>query len=121
MAKTKKAKKTSDDDDDTKSKKSDGPRPRQDAYVMMLFITFVAIVAGTVLLYLDFEEYGSKQPPKETVPALPKLGDSLPKPADPTPPKGPDPDPMGGDPMGMPMGGMPMGMPMGGMPMGMMP
>ena len=113
MAKTKKAKKT-DDDDDTRSKKSDGPRPRQDAYVMMLFITFVAIVAGTVLLYLDFEEYGSKQPPKETIPALPKLGDSLPKPVEPVTPKT--------DPMADPMGGMPMGgMPMGGMPMGAMP
>src|SRR5262245_45274705 len=91
----------------TKEKEKDkasGPRPRNDSYVMMLFLTFVAIVAGTVLMYLDFEEYGGKQPPKENVPALPKLGDSL-KVAEPEPaPKDPmDPmDPMGkgGDPMG---------------------
>ena len=50
-----------------------GPRARNDAYVMMLFITFVAIVAGTVLMYLDFDEYGGKQP---TPP--PKIGELSP-------------------------------------------
>lgn len=70
--------------------------PRNDAYVMMLLITFVAILAGTVLMYLDHAEYGGKAAPKEPVPTLPKLGDSL-KTADPEPaPKDPmtPPDPM---------------------------
>jgi len=65
-----------------------GPKARNDAYVMMLFITLVAIVAGTVLMYLDFEEYGGKQPP-----AVPKVGelDTKGVSADggPPPPKGP--------------------------------
>lgn len=38
------------------------PRARNDAYVMMLFITFLAIVAGTVLVYLDHDQYGGKPP-----------------------------------------------------------
>jgi hypothetical protein len=60
----------------TKTKDKDtptGPRARNDAYVMMLFITFVAIVTGTVLMYLDAEEYGNKPPP-----AAPKIGDIAP-------------------------------------------
>jgi hypothetical protein len=52
-----------------------GPKARNDAYVMMLFITFLAIVTGCVLMYLDNEEYGKIAPPKENIPTLPKLGD----------------------------------------------
>jgi|ERR1700722_14004614 len=53
-----------------------GPRARNDAYVMMLFITLVAIVTGTVLMYLDNEEYGKTPPPKEPqITAIPRLGD----------------------------------------------
>jgi hypothetical protein len=52
----------------------DRPKPTTDAYVIMLLITFFAIVAGCVLLYLDNEEYGSKSPPKEVAPTLPELG-----------------------------------------------
>jgi hypothetical protein len=62
----------------TKTKEKDKPeRPRakNDAYVMMLFITFIAIAVGSVLMYLDHEEYGGKSPPKEVAPTLPKLGD----------------------------------------------
>lgn len=55
--------------------KAAGPRARNDAYVMMLFITFAAIVAGCVLMYLDFEQYGSVTPPGEKLPAVPKLGE----------------------------------------------
>ena len=51
------------------------PKARNDAYVMMLFITFLAIVAGCVLMYLDNEEYGKLAPPKEPIPDLKKLGD----------------------------------------------
>lgn len=52
------------------------PKPKSDAYTMMLFITLLAIGIGCTLLYLDYEEYGKAQPPKEAVPALPKLGDA---------------------------------------------
>ena len=55
----------------TKTKdKITGPRARNDAYVMMLFITLVAIVTGTVLMYLDVDEYGGKTPP-----TAPKVGE----------------------------------------------
>ena len=58
------------------------PKPKSDAYTMMLFITLLAIGIGCTLLYLDFEEYGKAQPPKEAVPTLPKLGDGPPKAAE---------------------------------------
>jgi len=54
--------------------RADGPRGRNDAYTMMLFVTLLAIGIGCTLLYLDYDEYGKQPPPKETVPALPKLG-----------------------------------------------
>lgn len=107
-------------------------RPRLDPYVLMLFVTFVALVTGSVLMYLDYDEYGSQVPPdpfREKAASPPKLGEgkrpegkidpsAMPKgPATPTPPMGEmPPDPMGGMPM-FPMGGMPM-FPMGGAPMG---
>ena len=50
-------------------------KPKNDAYTMMLFATLVAIGLGCVLMYLDFDEYGQKSPPKENPPALPKLGE----------------------------------------------
>jgi hypothetical protein len=96
------------------------PVARDGAYVMMLFITLVAIATGCVLLYLDNEEYGGKSPPKETAPAIQKLGDKftgpeLPAapaaapaaaPGGPAPaPGGPAPGPAPGAP---PMPGMPM-------------
>ena len=52
------------------------PKARNDAYVMMLFITFLVIVAGGVLMYLDNEEYGKLAPPKEPIPTLQKLGEA---------------------------------------------
>ncbi len=88
-------------DKDADKGKSAGPRPRNDAYVMMLFLTFAAIVAGSVMMYLDHEEYGGKAAPKEPIPALPKLGESnkMPEP-EPVPKVEPVPmDPMGMDPM----------------------
>ncbi len=51
------------------------PVKRDGAYVMMLFITFVAVVTGAVLMYQDHDEYSGKTAPKEPVPALQKLGD----------------------------------------------
>jgi hypothetical protein len=60
---------------------------------MMLFITLVAIVTGTVLMYLDNEEYGKTPPPKEPqITAIPRLGDipsaAPPGGGAPTPPPG---------------------------------
>jgi hypothetical protein len=54
--------------------KAEGPRGRNDAYTMMLFITLLAIGIGCILLYLDYDEYGKQGPPKEAPPTLPKLG-----------------------------------------------
>jgi hypothetical protein len=50
---------------------------REPVYTVMTFVTFVAMTIGCVLLYMDFDEYGKNSPPKENVPALPKLGDEL--------------------------------------------
>ncbi|MCE9564180.1 MAG: hypothetical protein K8U57_19225 [Planctomycetes bacterium] len=73
----------------TKKAKIEKPKAKSDAYVMMLFVTFVSIVTGAVLMYLDFagtkelgigedEGYSNKRAPTEPVPtALPKLGESL--------------------------------------------
>lgn len=55
----------------------EGPKPRMDAYVMMLFITFVAVVAGCVLLYLDHQDYGGKTAPQEKAPTPAKLGEAF--------------------------------------------
>ncbi len=49
-------------------------KPRNDAYVAMLMITFLAMVAGCVLLYLDIQQYEGKSPPQAPAPALPELG-----------------------------------------------
>lgn len=53
-----------------------GPKARNDAYVMMLFITLLAIGVGCLLMYLDNEEYGGKAPPKEPIPSVSKLGET---------------------------------------------
>jgi hypothetical protein len=52
------------------------PKARNDAYVMMLFATLLAIATGCVLMYLDWDEYGQKTAPTEKAPALPKLGEA---------------------------------------------
>jgi hypothetical protein len=60
-----------------KEKESDRPArptPKNDAYVVMICITFFAILIGCVLMYLDNDQYGSKQVPKEPIPALTDLG-----------------------------------------------
>ena len=49
-------------------------KPRNDAYVMMLAITFLALVTGCVLMYLDAAQYEGKNPPQAVIPALPELG-----------------------------------------------
>jgi hypothetical protein len=85
MAKTK----TKEKEREREKERASGPRPRNDAYVMMLFITFVAILASSILLYLDYAGtkdlgigedpgYGSRAPTKETITAPQKLGDPIP-------------------------------------------
>lgn len=51
------------------------PQARNDAYTMMLFVTFAALVAGCVLLYLDFDEYGKGPAPAQSRIEIQKLGD----------------------------------------------
>jgi hypothetical protein len=38
--------------------------PRNDAYTGMLIVSLVALVAGAVLLFLDWNQYPDKSPPK---------------------------------------------------------
>ncbi len=84
--------------------RASGPRPRNDAYVMMLFIALLAIVGASVLQYLDFEEYGKKTAPdgKAAAPTPPALGTVVPTKAGDIPPPGGPP----GGPMPMPPDGM---------------
>jgi hypothetical protein len=51
-----------------------GPKKRNDAYTMMLFLTLLALGIGCTLMYMDWDEYSQKQPPGEKVPPMPKLG-----------------------------------------------
>ncbi|VTR91022.1 unnamed protein product [Gemmata massiliana] len=64
---------TRDDRDDDVPKRPEQVK-RDGPYVVMLFITLVAIAAGCVLLYLDNSEYGGKSPPKEGAPNVRSLG-----------------------------------------------
>lgn len=115
MAKKKKA---SEDRDEKDEKDLRTPVARDGAYVMMLFITLVAVIAGCVFMYLDFEEYGQQKAPEVKAPAISKLGDKAPPDTRPAP--APAPDPAGG--AAVPGGGMPMGgMPPAPMGMGAMP
>ena len=55
--------------------KAEGPKGRNDAYTMMLFITFAAILAGCILLYLDYDEYGKNPAPTPPKVEALKLGE----------------------------------------------
>jgi hypothetical protein len=87
--------KTKEKDKD-KPKRSETPRPKNDAYVMMLFITLLAIVGGTVLMYLDYDEYGSKNPPTVPITSPPKLGEGTKDTTTPVTPPVTPPDGKGG-------------------------
>lgn len=65
-----------DRDDDRPVRKA--PKAKNDAYTAMLFITLLAILIGCTMMYLDWDEYGKQNPPKEVAPALPKLGEGGP-------------------------------------------
>lgn len=88
-----------DDEDDVEETK---PRKVSDAYVGMLFISFVCLCGAAALLYVDFEELQSKTFAQPTV-KVPGLGEFTERPVvviPVTPP--PEPEPM---PMPMPMPG----------------
>jgi hypothetical protein len=38
--------------------------PRNDAYTGMLIVSLIALLAGTLLLFLDWNQYPDKNPPK---------------------------------------------------------
>jgi hypothetical protein len=44
-------------------------KPHNDAYTTLLVVSFLAMVLGSSLLYLDFSAYGSPNPPPLAVPA----------------------------------------------------
>src|SRR5260221_238030 len=48
------------------------PRPRNDAYTGLLFISFVALVTSSILLFLDYIQYGGKTVPRLAIPDLGK-------------------------------------------------
>ncbi|AWM41431.1 hypothetical protein GobsT_75210 [Gemmata obscuriglobus] len=71
-------KKDRDRDRDDDRPRRPEPVKRDGPYVVMLFITFMAVTIGCVLLYLDFSEYGGKSAPSTPVPAVLKLGEAAP-------------------------------------------
>ena len=40
------------------------PKPQNDAYTGILFISLLALIAACVLLYMDYDQYGSRTPQK---------------------------------------------------------
>lgn len=50
------------------------PKPRNDAYTIMLLITLFAITTGCVLMYLDNSEYEGNAPATAAKLDIPKLG-----------------------------------------------
>jgi hypothetical protein len=44
-------------------------KPRSDAYTALLVVSFLAMVLGSSLLYLDFTAYGAPKPPPLAAPA----------------------------------------------------
>jgi len=63
--------------------------PRNDAYVVLLIISLVAMILGCALLWLDYSSYGDTKPPQVGVrqPAPPQPAGNQPAPV---------PDPKGG-------------------------
>lgn len=97
-----------------RSRYAQTPKARNDAYTGLLFISFLALVASCIFLYLDYDQYGKSTP--AFTPSVKSAATSLPGPTVPEAPAAPT-TPMGG---AAPMGGAPMGgapMPMGGGPM----
>ena len=88
---------------ESSSGRASPPRPGEPVYTMMAFITLVAIALGCTLLYMDFDEYGQKQPPAEKIPPLPKLGEETKTGAPAAPVAAPAAQPAQGMPANQPM------------------
>ncbi|MCS7020609.1 MAG: hypothetical protein NZU63_02125 [Gemmataceae bacterium] len=72
----------------TLARRPPAPKPRNDAYVMMLGITFLSLIVGCVLMYLDAAQYEGKNPPQAVAPTVPELGKAMGGgPTPPAPPK----------------------------------
>jgi hypothetical protein len=44
-------------------------KPRNDAYIGLLFASLVALLTGCALLFLDYTQYGGHAPPALTIPS----------------------------------------------------
>lgn len=42
------------------------PKPQNDAYTGILFISLLALIGACALLYMDYDQYGARTPPKGT-------------------------------------------------------
>jgi hypothetical protein len=65
-------------------------KARNDAYTGMLVVSLIALLTGTVLLYLDYSQYPDKNPPKvlKVAPEAPLAADKAQeKPAEKVPEK----------------------------------
>jgi len=55
-------------------------RPQNDAYVGLLALSLLAMIASSILLWIDYSQYGSAKPPAVSIPApagpreLPRAG-----------------------------------------------
>ena len=81
-----------------KTETTDSAPATNDAYTGMLVIALLALIGGTVFLYLDYAQYPDKAP------TIPSTGFK----AAPAPGGEPKIDPKGADPKGNPMPPMPM-------------
>jgi len=70
------------------------PKPRDDAYTVLLSISLLAMIGACVMLYYDLKRFPSLKPPATygqaaPITAAPRIDDNLPAPpADNTPPPG---------------------------------
>jgi hypothetical protein len=87
----------------------DTTRATNDAYTGMLAISLIALLVGCALLYLDYSQYPSGDPPRVTAPAAAPPGGPGQAPGAAPPPGGAPPM---GNPMANPPAGNPMPMPM---------
>ena len=46
-------------------------RPQNDAYVGLLALSLLAMIASCILLWIDYSQYGSAKPPAPSIPAPP--------------------------------------------------
>jgi hypothetical protein len=84
--------------------RDDRSRATNDAYTGMLIISLLALIGGSVLLYLDYSQYPTKLPDP-----VPSKSVQVPPPPviEAKPPEPPPMPPMGMPPMGMPPMPMP--------------